>query len=298
MTSIRGNWVGSMLSSLAVGVVLAGPIPVRAQGFGPDPFRPYNSQYDAYTYPLGQNGADAAMQRMGNRNANQFQDFLNDLQGPTRGAAGTPYFRSAVDPSFSQKFRDDREYRPNRKADPSFEETQQQLSEKYFAFFEEKDPKKRARLVRDYTLARRPATRALSTRRVNPERILDAASRRDSETVSDGTVGRRSADLPLAQYPARRSGARREAPAGSLLGGSDSARAGGSRTGSVPPPPALPFERSPRSSSRRTPTDVLKRARTLDPGSGAPTGGTTAPDARSLRRTPAPTLPGLTDDIP
>ena len=29
-----------------------GTTAVWAQGFGPDPFRPYNSQYDPYVYPM------------------------------------------------------------------------------------------------------------------------------------------------------------------------------------------------------------------------------------------------------
>jgi hypothetical protein len=206
MIAIRGGWVVRLLSSIMVGMVVSGPNEAWAQGFGPDPFRPYNRQYDAYTYPMGQMGLDAAMSRMGNRNANQFQDFLNDLQGPTKGGAGTPYYRSAVDPnSFSQRFRDEREYRPNRKTEQSFEEAQQQLSEKYFAYFEERDPKKRARLLKDYTLARRQATRALSTRRVSPDRILDSASQLDSGARPGATVGRRSAgtglDWPVGRAP-------------------------------------------------------------------------------------------------
>ena len=193
-------------------------------------------------------GADAALSRMGNRNANQFQEFLNELQGPSRGSAGTPYFRSAVDSSFSQRLRDAREYRPNRASDLSFEETQQQLSEKYFAYFDEKDPKKRARLLKDYSLARRQATRVLSTRRESPDRILGAAGRLDADARSSESLGRRSASPSIGSDPTRRSGARRDAPASSLLGGSGPARAGGSR--STPPPPALLFDRSSRPGAR------------------------------------------------
>ena len=81
-----------------------------AQGYGPDPFRPYNSQYDPYTYPMGPaspagGGRSDIMTRMGNSGANQYQGYLDELagqarQGSERYGIGMPYYRSAVDPNF------------------------------------------------------------------------------------------------------------------------------------------------------------------------------------------------------
>ena len=92
MTSTRGNWLRSLLAGLGiVGAAAAAPT-VWAQGFGPDPFRPYNSQYDAYTYPMGPATPDAggaAIPRSGVRSANQFQEYLNEIQGVGRAVSST-----------------------------------------------------------------------------------------------------------------------------------------------------------------------------------------------------------------
>ena len=53
MTSTREKWLRSLLTALAAMLWGADQSPLWAQGFGADPFRPYNSQYDAYTYPMG-----------------------------------------------------------------------------------------------------------------------------------------------------------------------------------------------------------------------------------------------------
>jgi hypothetical protein len=272
--------------------MLIGTRPASAQGFGPDPFRPYNSQYDAYTYAQGQFNGEPAYARVGNRNANQFQDFLNNLQAPVRGQAGTPYFRSSVDLSSSAKLRESREYRPNRQADMSFEETQQRLSEKYFAFSAERDPKKRAQLLRDYTVARRQSQRNLAVRRENPERTQGSAPRPDSVARSGGSSGPR-APQPLGDSVMPRAGRMGDDDStGAARRTPDAPRASASR--SMPPPPALPFDRSGTRPSARRPSDVLDRVpRVLDSRPGDST-GTNA--ARSRR--PPPALPGLDTDAP
>ena len=53
MTLSREKWLRIMLTVLAVMIAPAITSSVLAQGYGADPFRPYNSQYDAYTYPMG-----------------------------------------------------------------------------------------------------------------------------------------------------------------------------------------------------------------------------------------------------
>ena len=56
MISLRsrgGLGGGFRLSAGLALLLLAGsPIAAFAQGFGPDPFRPFNSQYDSYVYPI------------------------------------------------------------------------------------------------------------------------------------------------------------------------------------------------------------------------------------------------------
>jgi hypothetical protein len=286
MTSTHANWFRSLIAALSLGAGMTGTTTVWAQGFGPDPFRPYNSQYDPYVYPMGPAGPGAgqggSMNAPGIRSANQYQSFLNELQGPSysngeRYGIGQPYYRSTVDPSYIKHYRPD--YQPKVKSERFFEDTQRLINEKYFAYLDEKDPKKRARLLKDYHQAR---TRALSTGRESPSRILESATRLESEPEST-TPGRASAPglaprSGLPTSPRIRSG---------LL---DSSREGDSR--SLPPAPALPFGSSTRTGTRRTPIDVLNRARSLD----KPIDGRSKPAAkgakapRSNLRPPPPSL--------
>jgi hypothetical protein len=232
-------------------------------GNGPDPFRPYNSQYDPYIYPMGDVGPDSVQLRSGVRGANRFESYLNELEGASRARVekygiGVPYYRNAVDPRFLPP---DREYVPNFKSSRSFERTQQVITEKYLAYFEERDPKKRSQLFRELNRAQANVGRALSTtgRRANPTRILEAAdeaisSRRPASTRGDDDqrpgqapeVGRRrgTADPGTEPPDSRRR----------------SSRATGGAT-AIPPAPAPPGVSSGR--SRRTPTDVLDRAQSL-----------------------------------
>jgi len=286
MTSMHANWFRVLIAALSLGAAATGTTTVWAQGFGPDPFRPYNSQYDPYTYPMGPAGPGAGQSGMlngsGIRNANQYQNFLNELQGPSysnseRYGIGQPYYRSTVT---DRRFRP--EYQPKMKAERSFEDIQRLINDKYFAYLDEKDPKKRARLLKDYHQAQTLATRKLSTRRESPERILESATRPESEPEST-TTGRTSASglAPRSALPT---------PPRIRSGLIDSSRGGDSRT--LPPPPPLPFGPSTRTGTRRTPTDVLNRARSLD----NPVDGQSKPaakgarDPRSNRLPPPPSL--------
>jgi hypothetical protein len=181
MVSSRNRWLRSLLAGLGILAAPVGASTVWAQPI--DPFRPFNSQYDAYRYPIGpatpEGGQSAPMALSGVRGANQYQNYLNELQGAggagvEHNGIGMPYFRSAVDPRFDRD--GSREYRPNRKTDETFERTQALITEKYFAYFTEKDPKKRAELLRNFNRARSQVTRALSARGAKSERLLDAVS--------------------------------------------------------------------------------------------------------------------------
>jgi hypothetical protein len=290
MTSMHGSWFRSLVAALSLGAAFTGTATVWAQGFGPDPFRPYNSEYDPYVYPMGPAspgaGQSGPMNVPGNRNANQYQNFLNELEGPSsssggdRYGIGQPYYRSVVDRHFRPV------YQPKVIADRSFEDTQRLINEKYFAYLEEKDPRKRARLLKDYTQARTLASRKLSTRRETPARILESATRLESEL--DSTIPGRTTDRASASGSAARSSL--PAPPRLRSGLLDFSRERDSRT--LPPPPPLPFGSSARTGTgtRRTPTDMLNRARSLD----NPVDGRSKPaakgakDARSNLRLPPP----------
>jgi hypothetical protein len=159
MTSRRGIRLGCWLWTASLLMVPAVATTARAQGgYGADPFRPYNSQYDPYVYPMGPATPGAGqggpiMPRSGLMGANRFQEYLDGLTGteragPDRSGIGVPYYRSAVDPAYVRAL--GREYRPNQEADRRFEQSQELLTEKYVAYFTERDPKQRAMLLKQY----------------------------------------------------------------------------------------------------------------------------------------------------
>jgi hypothetical protein len=263
-----------MLAGLGLAVVVLGATPARAQGFGPDPFRPFNSQYDAYVYPIGpaDGGAGAAAFPRGVSGANRFQDYLNQLQGAERAeieryGIGMPYYRRSVDPSFDRDGK--REYRPNRQSQRAFEDTQRLITDKYLDYFTERDPSKRVKLIRDYERVSREVGRALSTtREANPVDALDAATATlGASGRSRGTAGRAGADLPAATDSDR--GALNRDRAGtppSLRDRANSAR--GLRRSEVIPPAPRPGRRARRSADPEEALDRASRLRDLGPRPG------------------------------
>jgi hypothetical protein len=267
MGSHRGSWLGSSLLAAAIVIAPAGATTVRAQpGFGPDPFWPYNNQYTPYVTPMGPAGPGGGQggevnMRNGLRGANQFQNYLENLEGagPGRNASdrssiGMPYYRSAVDPSFEDKDRP-RQYRPNARTSDSFDDSQQRVADTYFRYYAERDPARRASLLKAYREARRDAAMAIAGRGRSPSRPLD-----------DGAGGR-------SEFAPRR-GARTGAASARTGGAGDRTRAQADRFGPAPEVPAMGLRRSsgnPSPSPRRAlPTDVLNRSRAMDPGDRMP----------------------------
>jgi len=282
MTSTRGNWLRSLLAGLGILVTPFGASSLWAQGFSADPFQPYNSQYTPYTYPTGpaspEAGGSGAAQS-GLRGANQYQNYLNELQGAGRQGnerygIGLPYYRSSVDPNFDPGGK--RQYRPNEHADRQYEQKQEEVTRKYVAYFSEKDPKKRAALLKDINQARGKVSRALAARRDTLPSMFDTAPGLGSES-------RRSA-----------AGADSRARSSSTAyGAAGSARRGDSS--SIPPPPPIFSSGAGRASSpRRSPSEVLNRSRRLnddlDPIPGAPAG------TRSTTRRPPPSVTPPSED--
>ena len=146
--------------SLAAALFVAFAPPADAQGFGPDPFRPYNSQYDAYVFGVAPGALDGvgnpSLNRAGVRNANQFQSAMNEFG---ERANGNRYDRANRD--FDREY--NRVYRPNAKADARFENQRSEISDIYFRYLREKDPRKRAALLKEYNQAQSKASRELAT---------------------------------------------------------------------------------------------------------------------------------------
>jgi len=167
MTSIRQILGAARRAGLRLAVGAAGALPLvlvptaGAQGFGPDPFRPYNSQYDSAVFPIAPGpmsafGNTLTNQNLGVRGANQFENYLESIG---EGRAGTRRYDQA-NRAYDRQF--GRQYQPNRKADAGFQERQSEISDLYFRYLRENDPRKRAALLQQYKQARAQATRDLN----------------------------------------------------------------------------------------------------------------------------------------
>jgi hypothetical protein len=141
---------------LAIAAACLGPAAsAGAQGFGPDPFRPYNSQYDPYVFCVAPGPhepvLDSTINRQGVRNANQFREAL-ELDNANR-----------YDRAFRAHDRErGRLYRPNAAADKNLGVRRGKASELYFRYFSEKDPRKRAALFREYNQAQAEVARGVT----------------------------------------------------------------------------------------------------------------------------------------
>jgi hypothetical protein len=312
MTSRRGIGLGPWLWAACLVVAPAFPTVVRAQpGFGPDPFWPYNAQYTPYIEPIGPASPEAGqgfppvLPRPGLAGANRFQEYLDSVMGTGRGpgtdrsvsGVGMPYYRSTIDPAYEQTYK--RDYRPNLQADRGYDRRQEVVTDLYLAYFAERDPKKRATLLKQYRQVRRSSSSALGTRRESPSRLLQSASRLRSElepsTPGEGDrAGSSSRPQPRFGAAGRAdTPAARPDPSAALRAGSvDPARRSASGSGLGLPSPLLPLG-TPRLGDRprRSPSEILNRARALDARSdrvpGSPSSGT------NRRRSSSPPPPPL-----
>lgn len=264
---------GSVTRRLTLWLLLAAlgvPAVAAAQGFGPDPYRPYNNQYDSFVYPVAPGpldyGQNQSPVRNGIRGANQFDRYMDSLlnngsgtastRGPAGGRVGTPYYRGAN----RAVEREGANYQLNNGADARFESNQEMLTDLYFKYLRERDPKKRADLFRQYSLARNRADRDLASPRASGSR---SGTRKSRKTETD----------PQDAYSAQQEPANREAGDGSsesdappipaLRGRTRSRRGGGvdrSTTGPAPPP----LYRRPMTGAEASDAEELLPSRVLD----------------------------------
>jgi hypothetical protein len=245
----------------------------RAQGFGPDPYKPYNSRFEPFVYPqapgpldYGYNqGFAPGAERAGVRGANQFENYLDSLRGGnartgggTGAGAGRPYFRT------DRSLDTEAQYQPNRLADEKFERyqaSQEEVSKLYFRYLRERDPKKRAEVFREYTKARNQANRELSTAPGSRRAAASRTSRRGTapRPLDSSSSSRRAGSPP----PATR------AEAGITGRGRDGGARSSSTAGAAPSPldDSMSELEAPKGA---TPSQVLERALRNDPpGRGA-----------------------------
>jgi len=258
----------------------------RGQGFGPDPFQPYNSQYAPFITPIAPGPMDYGYNNglaRGVRGANQFENYLNSLQtsaaGARAGGAGTgiPYFQAnrAYDSQFG------RIYQPNRVADERFELNQASVNQLYFEYLREKDPKKRAELFRNYNRARSRAVRELATPRVVPgaQPGTRSTTRREGRaTGPEDATGAKTRDLLATPPPATSDTTRTRAR---------SARSGADSSLGPAPSPLGRSRDSIGSGGGATPSQILDRAARPDRSRSVP---------RPRRPGAGPSIPPLPDD--
>jgi hypothetical protein len=266
-----------------LGVLLA--TAARGQGFGPDPFQPYNSQYAPFITPVAPGpmdyGYNSGMAR-GIRGANQFENYLQSLETSAAGAragnagVGVPHFQA--NRAYDREF--DRLYQPNKAADKRFKANQASVNQWYFDYLREKDPKKRAEIFRNYNRERSRADRELEL--ASPRGVLGAqpgtrsTTRREGRATSPEDTTRAKDRDPLATPPpaisdtprSRARSARSDAdsalgPSPSPLGGSRASTfSGGSAT------PSQILNRAARPDRSRI--GPRPRAPGLDPSSPPP----------------------------
>jgi hypothetical protein len=242
MTSTRSPWVRFLFAGLSMAVAPFGFTSARAQGFGPDPFQPENSQYQQFVYPISPfAGGPGAAGPVG-RADNQYQQYLKELNGADRAlnqryGIGVQYWKLRSDIDLDKRDQLSRRL-ARRNADAAAS-----ISQKYLAYFSEDDPRKRAIMMREFTTRRR-----------------DGVGRAGGET-ENGETGLESA-RPLRGAGGLSGIGGRSGSASSLR---DSAKSGDATSGrSTAPPP--PRARIPTGAGRiqRRPTDVLDRSRRLD----------------------------------
>ena len=149
--STSGSSKSSVLRNTALplvfGVLLA--TAARGQGFGPDPFQPYNQQYAPFVTPVAPGPLDYGYNNglRGIRGANQFENYLQSLQTGVAGSraggtgTGTPYYQAnrAYDREFG------RIYQPNKAADERFEANQASVNQLYFDVLAQEGPQETRR---------------------------------------------------------------------------------------------------------------------------------------------------------
>jgi hypothetical protein len=266
--SFGASRLGPVMNMLPVLVILAGtatPGVARAQGFGPDPYRPYNSQYDAFVYPVAPGpldyGQNQSPLRSGIRSANQFDSYMNSLRsnegirGPA-GGIGSPYYRGAN----RVNDREGMNYQPNRNVDAKFESNQELITDLYFKYLREKDPKRRADLFRQYNQARSRAGRELASPRSAGPRPNTRTNRGTGAASATDTLERSERGASGGASTARRQDFGPPPPLSRGRSGARPDGGGDSHAGPAPPPIPRSSARGSSGADASLPSQVLDRA--------------------------------------
>jgi len=246
----------------------------------PDPYNivgEYNAGYENSMYPTYPNGAgyspnQGVLQgRSGVAGSNQFQSYLDDLDGggggggnslfglSGRGRGGVePYYRAHR--QFDEVF--NRIYTPNEEADKTFYKDQKSRTAKYLEYLREADPRKRALLYREYNQQSLQAARDFGSGSSRAA-LRGGMPERSTAPAAPAASGR-----PSSLTPAPRSSTARP---GSTLP---------ARRATTPSTPG----RAPLPGALDTPDQILNRSEMMDRANRA----TTTPNRGSTAVTPLP----------
>jgi hypothetical protein len=268
---------------LLLGFVVAATLATGSEAvaqLSPDPYNPWNSQYDAYVYPSIPGGTgvypgQAAYEvPNGNRGANRFSaeviepyDRASRDEGgprvPLRRGVGVPYTRAFRE--YDQLY--GRVYTPNAEADETYNKARQAREQAYSEWRAEKDPKARAERRAEYNRFNRELLREQLFGSRNSRTSGDRAGRAGSAVPgrgSSGAVPRRPrvlraptddlGDEEVDDATPRRPSTSRGS-ASRLGSGREGALGGSSR------------------SNARTPEDTLRRSRSMNRGGSSDSSG-------------------------
>jgi hypothetical protein len=266
------------------------PAPPAWSQHTPDPYNgvgEYNGAlepfwYASYPNALGfvpNQGTLTGTRPAGGSASNQFQNYLNNLDGANvagggyqassvrRSGPGVPYY----DAYRQNNLQSQRAFAPNAR-DQDLAKAEEARNEKYFQYLRERDPKKRAQLYREYQQERGRIARDLSGARTGAARGA-APAPRPPATEGPATGTRRGSSASGYTAPGLDRGARSTRPTPSSL---LSPRA----SGDLGP------------SAGASPSELLHRSESMDRANRA--GGRTAPSTRPRRdRAPDPSAPDL-----
>ncbi len=177
---------------------IAGYSNARGQ-LSPDPYKPFNSQYEQYVFPSYPTGDGVSPNqslldaRPSYRSANQYRSFLDEMDeaanGPVgsssstiRRGIGTPYYQAHRDYNRSHG----RVYTPNGTADQDYLANRQARDDAWSDYqrFKGRDPKAAAKALKEYELYNEKTRRDLSANRTEPARRPAANPSRETSRDS------------------------------------------------------------------------------------------------------------------
>jgi hypothetical protein len=257
---------------LALAAALFAARPVAAQPLSPDPYNPWTSMYTPFTYPMapGSSPSIPNQARVG-------------LLGP-RGVGGEFSLDGANDNLFGRGGNRRLYYNgddlgvggaPELNADQKYYQDRLEREKRYFEAQREKDPKKRAALLRQWEAENRRAN-------LNMSRAPAPASRTRRSAAGAATARAAGAAGTRAATP-RPSRGETRGPAAAP----PNTPAAANRTTPAPRPPGTPAIRRPERGRELTPAETLRRAEESG-RTGPPASPPNETEAASGTNTPRP----------